>query len=326
MNRLRRVLAMLGLVLTSAGAHAAELPRFEVVALGVAGGIGSDNLSGYLMRAQGDTRYLALDAGTLVSGIDRARALGSLKGSTGEILHDGIAAYFISHGHLDHVAGLLIASPEDHGNKPVYGLASTLDVLSRDYFNWEAWPNLSDRGKAPALGWYHLVDETPGTWFPVQGTSMSAQLLPLSHDSVVSSMILLRAGDAYYAYFGDTGPDALAHDKHDLADAWKVLAPLVRSHALKGLQIEVSFPNDVPDAKLFGHLTPAWLLRELQALAEASGGANSLRGLTVVVDHIKPSLDPARDPRALIAAQLAAGNSLGVRFQFPSQGQRLAFP
>lgn len=313
------------MLLVTSMAHAAE-PRFELIALGVTGGVASDNLSGYLIQAHGDVHYLALDAGTLVSGIEKARSRGSLVGNTGEILHDGISAYFISHGHLDHVAGLLIASPEDHGNKPVYGLASTLDVLSRDYFNWEAWPNLADRGKAPALGWYHLVDEAPGAWFTVQGTSMSAQIFPLSHDSVVSSMILLRAGDAYYAYFGDTGPDALAKGKHDLADAWKALAPLVRSHALKGLQIEVSFPDDVADAKLFGHLTPAWLLRELNELAIASGGNESLRGLPVVVDHIKPSLDPARDPRALIGTQLEAGNRLGVRFVIPGQGERLAFP
>lgn len=326
MTSLRRALAALCLAATAVIAHAAEPPRFELVTLGVEGGVSSANLSGYLIKARGDEHYLALDAGTLVAGIDKARASGALKGNTGDILHQGISAYFISHGHLDHVAGLVIASPEDHGNKPVYGLASTLDVLSRSYFNWEAWPNLADRGKAPALGWYRLTEEAPGTWFPVQGTSMSAQLWPLSHDSVVSSMILLRAGDDYYAYFGDTGPDALAHGKHDLADVWQALAPLVRSHALKAIQIEVSFPNDVADAKLFGHLTPAWLLRELQAFADASGGKEALRGLTVVVDHIKPSLDEGRDPRALITTQLAAGNTLGVHFVVPAQGERLVFP
>ncbi|QWT19489.1 3',5'-cyclic-nucleotide phosphodiesterase [Bacillus sp. NP157] len=307
-------------------ASAADGPAFELVALGVGGGVGTDDLSAYLLRAHGDTHFLALDAGTLVTGIDKARAQGSLAGSTGGILHDSISAYFISHGHLDHVAGLLIASPEDHGNKPIYGLASTLDVLSRDYFNWETWPNLADRGKPPALGWYHLVDEAPGQWFPVQGTLMTAQVWPLSHDSVVSSMLLLRAGDVYYAYFGDTGPDALSKGKHDLADAWSTLAPLVRRHALKGIQIETSFPNDVADAKLFGHLTPAWLQRELQVLANASGGRDALRGLPVVVDHIKPSLEPGRDTRALVGAQLATGNTLGVHFILPSQGERIALP
>ncbi|UPG94595.1 3',5'-cyclic-nucleotide phosphodiesterase [Luteibacter aegosomatissinici] len=326
MTSLRRAFAALCLATMPLATQAAEPPRFEVVALGVGGGVASDNLSGYLIRAAGDDHYLALDAGTLVTGIDKARATGALKGTTGYILHQGIAAYFISHGHLDHVAGLVIASPEDHGDKLVYGLPSTLDVISRDYFNWEAWPNLADRGKAPALGWYHLTDEAPGAWFAVQGTSMSAQLWPLSHDAVVSSMILLRAGGDYYAYFGDTGPDALSHGKHDLAEVWQALAPLVRSHALKGIQIEVSFPNDVPDAKLFGHLTPTWLLRELQVLAEASGGKDALRGLTVVVDHIKPSLDAGRDPRALVRAQLATGNTLGVRFVEPAQGERLVFP
>jgi 3',5'-cyclic-nucleotide phosphodiesterase len=318
-------------------ARAQALPArgsFELVALGVNGGLDDGNLTSYLLRDPGDARYLALDAGSVLPGIARALDKGGFAdagpagadSAQGHVLHALIAGYFISHAHLDHVEGLLIAATDDTGHKPIYGLASTLDSLSRDYFNWTAWPNFADRGAAPALGRYRLTEAVPGQWFEVPGTALSASVHPLSHDRLTSSMILLRAGDAYFAYFGDTGPDALSGGQHRLADIWQVLAPLVRSHRLKGLQIEASMPNDVGDAQLFGHLTPAWLLKELGALAAAAGGPQSLRGLPVVVGHIKPSLSAGRDPRALVRQQLADGNALGVRFLFPEQGDTLQLP
>src|SRR5690606_34365694 len=73
------------------------------------------------------------------------------------ILHQHIAGYMLSHGHLDHVAGLLIASPDDNA-KPIYALASVNQAISDFYFNWQAWPNFADRGKAPQLNKYKLVD------------------------------------------------------------------------------------------------------------------------------------------------------------------------
>lgn len=305
-------------------------PSFELVALGVEGGIRTDNLSAYLLKATGDDRYLGLDAGTLVSGTQVALAHGALPeahgsdlAAAGNVLRNGIAGYFISHAHLDHIAGLVIASPDDRGSKPLYGLASTTERLSADYFNWDAWPNLANIGKAPALGRYTLTAEPPGRWFEVAGTSMQAAIYPLWHDSAVSSMILLRHGDAYYAYFGDTGPDALSKGQHRLADIWQVLAPLVRAHRLKGLQIEVSSPGDVPDAQLFGHMTPAWLHRELAALATQVGDPLALHGLPVIIDHIKPSLEPGRDPRALIARELSEGDTTGVRYVVIGQGDRV---
>lgn len=332
-GRVIALIACLAWGLATASPARAATQGFTLVPLGVEGGLDSSNLSSYLIRADGDQHYLALDAGTVLPGIAagvRHHAFGPLpssarEGPAGYVFRQLIAGYFISHAHLDHVAGLVIGSPDDSGPKPVYGLASTNATLSADYFNGSAWPNLADRGKAPALGRYHLLDEAPGVAFPVAGTSMTAHIYPLWHDGVVSSMILLKAGESYFAYFGDTGPDALSGG-HRLADVWAVLAPLVRRHALNGLLIETSFPDDVPDTHLFGHLTPAWLLHELQALAQAAGGPHALQGLTVAIGHIKPSLVRGRDPRARIAAELARGNTLGVHFVFPEQGRRLHLP
>ncbi|WP_049620523.1 MBL fold metallo-hydrolase [Frateuria defendens] len=327
MGRWLGCLLLAGLGGVAATAHAAG---FELVALGVNGGLEDGNLSSYLIRADDAPRYLALDAGSVLPGIRAALRQGALAGgrgasgeaAVGEVFRQRIGAYFISHAHLDHVAGLLIAATDDTGRKPIYGLAGTLDALSRNYFNWSAWPNFADRGEAPALGRYALTAEAPGQPFAIAGTALEGTVYPLAHDRVTSSMLLLRDGADYFAYFGDTGPDAVQHSDR-LAAIWQVLGPLVRRHALRGLLIETSYPNGLPDSRLYGHLTPAWLLRELKRLEAASGGVGSLRGLDVVIGHIKPSLEPGRDPRALIAEQLAAGNTPGVHFVLPRQGERL---
>lgn len=307
-------------------------PAFELVALGVQGGLQDGDLSAWLARVPRDERYLALDAGTLLPGIQRALQRGALgapppagetAAAAGQVLRERIAGYFVSHPHLDHVAGLLIAATDDT-RKPIYGLSSTLQALSDDYFNWSAWPNFADRGAPPALGQYPLREETAGHWFAIEGTSLHGLLLPLQHDRMQSSLLLLRAGDAYLAYFGDTGADAVQRSAR-LAEAWRQLAPRVREGTLRALVIETSYPDDVADDRLYGHLTPRWLLHELHALAALAGGNDALRGLPVVVTHIKPSLQAGRDPRALVAAQLHAGNDLGVAFVLPQQGDRLVF-
>lgn len=331
MNMLYAVLAVLW-ILVAVPAHAvAPGNGFELVALGVQGGLHNGRLSAYLIRGPRDTRYLGLDAGTQLSGIRVALARGAFgdlhlpaRGSSreGAVLRQGIAGYFISHAHLDHVAGLLMAAPDERGPKPVYALESTLDVLSRDLFNWQVWPNFSDRGTKPRLAMYRLRAEPVAQTFDVEGTAMQGAIWPLSHGGVTSSVIVLHEGHAWFAYFGDTGADDVEHS-HDLADIWKRLAPLVRRHALSGLLIETSYPDDVPDTRLYGHLTPKWLLHELGVLQADAGGPGALRGLDVIIGHIKPSLDAGRDTRALIESQLRAGNDLGVHFLFPRQGEVL---
>jgi len=318
----------------AAFAYAASLPAadFELVALGVNGGLSDGNLSSWLVRRPGDAHYLALDAGSVLPGIDKALQQGAFadrvtKGSdltpAGEVLREAIGGYFISHAHLDHVAGLLIAATDD-SRKPIYGLASTLQTLGADYFNWAAWPNFSDGGAAPQLKQYALSVQAPGLPFAITGTALTATIHPLAHDRIESSMILLRSGDAYLAYFGDTGPDELQRSTR-LAGIWRELGSLQKRGLLKGLIIECSYPDEVADAQLYGHFKPVWLLRELQKLEAAAGGSGSLRGLDVVISHIKPSLKAGADPRARIAAQVA-GNTLGVRFHLPLQGEHFGLP
>lgn len=106
------------------------------------------------------------------------------------------------------------------------------------------------------------------------------------------------------------------------------MAPLAREKKLRGVFLEVSFPDGHPDELLFGHLTPSWMMAELRRLAQLTDSerpGSALRGLAVIVTHIKPSLKQGPSPRERIAEQLAEQDDLDVTFVFPQQGQRIVF-
>ncbi len=71
---------------------------------------------------------------------------------------------------------------------------------------------------------------------------------------------------------------------------------------------------------MFGHLTPRWLLSEMRDL-EGLAGAGSLKGLPVVITHIKPS----GNQEEVIRRELTAENPLGLKLVFHEQGKRIGF-
>jgi cAMP phosphodiesterase len=294
-------------------------PAFTIVPLGVKGGLAEGNLSAYLVAVAGTTSFIALDAGSLRPGVEKAVANGVFAWPPEQVLTRSIKGYCLSHAHLDHVAGLLLNAPDDT-TKPIYGLATCLATVQQDYFNWQAWPNFGNGGRAPALGKYQLRALVPGQPTPLDSTALSVQAFVLSHGAPYqSTAFLVRSHDSYLLYLGDTGADTL-EQTHHLRDLWQVVAPLVQRRALKAIFIEASYPNSQPRTQLFGHLTPALLLQELAALGRLAGPRH-LRGLPVVVTHLKPT--PGNE--TLIRQQLAAGNALGVQLVFPEQGRALQF-
>src|SRR5690349_10584497 len=95
-------------------------PSFQVVPLGVRGGLDESNLSAYMLAPAQSDNYVCLDAGTLYAGIEKAVSHHVFNKPATAILRSNIKAYLISHAHLDHVAGLIINSPADT-NKNIYG-------------------------------------------------------------------------------------------------------------------------------------------------------------------------------------------------------------
>ena len=310
--------------------------RFVSVVLGAGGGLREDNLSAYLLAPADSQDFIALDAGTLLAGLRRAFCKNSFGAVTvppesdlspeGWFLRHRIKAYLITHAHLDHVAGLVMNSPEDD-KKAIFGLPCTINYL-RDYlFNGKIWPNFGNEGE-DALHKYHYIRAQPGHTYTVANTSMSIEPFVLDHiPNCPSTAYLIHSKDAYVLYFGDTGPDALTAT-HCLQTIWTRVAPLIRDKKLHGIFLESSHPNDHPDHLLFGHLTPTWVMDELHRLAAVVDPAKprqALRDLSVVVTHIKPSLERNAAPQKNIAQQLQEMNDIGVRFVIPKCGQRIAF-
>ncbi|GAB3916020.1 MBL fold metallo-hydrolase [Larkinella terrae] len=292
---------------------------FQVVPLGVKGGIDESNLSAYLLAPQGTNEFICLDAGTIHAGIEKAVQNQVFKVGTETVLKEYIKAYLISHAHLDHLSGLIINSTED-AKKPIYGMSACIDVLKNNYFNWKSWPNLANEGDAPALSKYRYTVLAPNTETPIESTGMSVRMFPLSHGlPYQSAAFLIKKGENCLLYLGDTGPDLIEKSKN-LAQLWQAIQPLVQSKSLKAIFIEVSYPNEQPDNQLYGHLTPNWLMHELTALSKLTG-AGSLSGFPVVITHMKP----AGTNEATIKKQLQEANALKVKLIFPEQGKPLQF-
>ncbi len=304
---------------------------FELVPLGVYGGSADGNLSSYLLKSVKGDNYVALDAGAVVNGLEAAVMKDSVHGlSVKALLQEHIPAYFISHAHLDHSMGLLMVQPELREQQNIMARDETIQALENHVFSWAVWGNFGDAGELPHLNLQHYQSVPLMQWVDVPKIDLQIKSFPLSHGGMPSTAFLVRAGSDYVLYFGDTGADSI-EKSNAIETIWNDVAPLIRNHQLRAIMLECSFTNTQPDDKLFGHLKPSLYLAELHQLAtkvDSADPANALRGLTVIVTHVKPTLDALansnNDTRQAILRQLTDGNDLGVKFVLPVQGEMLS--
>lgn len=288
---------------------------FTILPLGTSGGIFEDNLSSYLVLPAGTHHWLALDAGTVCSAIKQLPAAEQRKIQ--------ITDYFISHSHLDHISGLAICAP---GNKPatIHATDDTIQQLNAHIFNNKIWPNFADEGAAPQIKLYHY-HHLP-LWGSVTLTTMplTVQTFPLAHGNMTSTAFLLKHQNRYLLYFGDTGSDT-QQQKSNLLHIWQTVAPLIRQHELTTMMIEVSYSNIQAPKQLYGHLTPALLSQELKILANLVNPDqpdNALSGLTIIVTHIKQTLNQP-DQAPVIMQELQQENHFGAKFVLPHRLQKI---
>jgi 3',5'-cyclic-nucleotide phosphodiesterase len=288
------------------------------VPLGVKGGADESNLSSYMVAAAGTNDYVCLDAGTLHAGIDKAIANKVFNIPVEQVLRRYIKGYLISHSHLDHLAGLIINSPDDTA-KNVYAFADCIETFKTHYFTWKSWANFANEGETPMLKKYRYQVLTPGNEIKLESTGMTVKAFPLSHSNLQSTAFLVHSKDSYILYLGDTGPDEI-EKSHNLQALWEAIAPLIKNKELKAIMMEVSFPDEQPDKSLFGHFTPQWLMKEMSNLENVTG-KGSLKGFNFVVTHVKP---PQKNIEK-IKQQLKAENTFGLNLIFPEQGKLLNF-
>jgi len=300
------------------GAAAFAQHSFKIIPLGVKGGGDESDLSSYMLAVAGTENYVCLDAGTIRAGLKLSVETHALQGSVEALLRNNIKGYLISHGHLDHVAGLILNSPDD-SMKNIYCMPYVKDIFKEKYFTAGPWSNFSDEGEVP-LNKYHYVVLDTAKEVPLAHTNMFVTAFPLSHGNPYkSTAFLVRHNEDHILYLGDTGPDDIEHSD-DLMAVWKDIAPLIKTKKLKAIFIECSFPDEQPDDKLFGHLNPRWLMMELDRLTLITGD-RALKNFPVVITHIKPGGNHEQQ----IKKQLAAENHLGIKLIYAEQGKALLF-
>lgn len=207
--------------------------------LGCSGGIGAGSRTSAMLI---DNDVL-LDAGTGIGDL----ALDDL---------EPIRHVFLTHAHLDHIAGLpmLVDSIFDENfDMPlsVYARAETLDAVKAHLFNDVIWP---DFAKLPseANPMLRYVQCDPGDTVSIRHRDFHA--IDVLH-SVPSLGYTVQNSGGVFAVSGDTKTNETL---------WPVLN---ECKDLKVLVIEVSFPNeDELLATLAGHYCPSTMSRDLARL------------------------------------------------------------
>ncbi len=293
--------------------------NFDIIALGTGGGIDESNISSYLVSASHQDRYIALDAGTLMHGLKLASLQGhfdhlksaELKTHANVLLHH-IDAYCISHPHLDHIMGMMIAAPFDH-HKTILGSEETIDALMHHVFLSPLWGNFTTEGNPN--GKWDLQRMKEKEWNSIPNNSLKIKYYSLCHSCPnESSAFLVKNEEAYLLYFGDTGADRI-ENSDKLMLIFKDIAPLIQQNKLKAIFIEASFSNIQNNEHLYGHLKPELIeeeLKKLSLLVDSTNPDQALKGIQLFITHIKPDYKKNNSAEENIEKEIKMMNTFGA--------------
>jgi ribonuclease BN (tRNA processing enzyme) len=176
---------------------------------------------------------------------------------------------FITHSHLDHVNSIAFFVDTVGVVRPrpvtVYAAAATIEILKKNLFNWDIWPDFTQIPNAEQPFMRYQAIEVGQ---PVVLGGRTITPLPAIH-TVPAVGYRLDSGKGSLVFTGDTGPnDAL----------WEVVN---RIENLRYLIIETAFSDkDRWLAELSKHLCPAMLAEEL---------AKFTRQADIYITHLKPT-------------------------------------
>ena len=200
---------------------------------------------------------LALDAGSLTSGLDLAAQM-RLEGC------------LISHAHLDHIRDLATIADnrcQAEAEPLLVGAnRATISALKTHFFNNIIWPDFSQipSGGRPTIQFVELEAEVP-----IEFAGYRVRAVDVSH-TIDTSGFIVEASGGSIAYSGDTGPTNRL---------WELLDEVPD---LKALLLEVSFPDrEQRLATVSGHHTPRTLIEDLKKLSHP-------KDVPTLLYHIKP--------------------------------------
>jgi 3',5'-cyclic-nucleotide phosphodiesterase len=220
--------------------------------LGCAGGIGGHQRFTTCLRLDQD---ILLDAGTGISNLDVEQLV-------------RIDHVFLTHSHLDHVAGLALLVDAVRGKREgaitVHASEQVIAALKASLFNWVLWPDFSviPNARHPVMRWQPF---SPGETIQVGArriTSFAVQHTP--------------GAVAYWAH--DHGGGFLfSGDMCSTPGLWTALAP---QNKLSKVIVDCSFPNaEAALAAKSGHFCPQSLLADIAGMPAA---------VEFLIYHLKP--------------------------------------
>lgn len=257
-------------------------------------------------------------------------------------IYQGIRSYYLTHSHLDHIAGLVTNSPSVYeknfpSEKNIMGLAPILSNLSDHVFNDAVWPDLTDN----TGGRLKLTSLEPFEPYKMEyfDNTIEVVAMPVSHGQsvrfpvtpVMSTFYLFRnlITEDCILLGGDMESTQAAPNKNDyLSKVWKYVAENVKVENLKGIFIECSSSMKIDKTKLYGHMSPQFLLQELMRLVNLYIKNDELKSvsdlkLDIIIMHVK-MCDAESDPRLTVLQQikeLAKGYQMeNIRFSVGLEG------
>lgn len=163
---------------------------------------------------------------------------------------------FLTHAHLDHIAGLpmlidCVFSESLETPVTVYGRAETIEALRRHIFNWVIWPDFAALPNAdePVLRYREC---NPG------------DAISIDHRSFHAIDVVHTVPAVGYAVQNSAGAFAVSGDTRTNETLWPALNGC---DDLRALIVEVSFPDEQGElAEASGHYCPRTLVDDLRKL------------------------------------------------------------
>ena len=220
--------------------------------LGCAGGIGGRERFTTCLRVDDD---ILLDAGTGITSLDIAELV-------------AIEHIFITHGHLDHVAGLALLVDAVRGKKAgavtVHATDEVIAMLKEFLFNWALWPDFTTIPSIdePTMRWAPMA---AGSTIEIGGRKITSH--PVNH-TAGSSAYWVREQDAGFLFTGD------------MSSTPALWATLGNEKALSKVIVDCSFANAESDvAELSMHFCPQTLINEVKNMPDT---------VEFLIYHLKP--------------------------------------
>lgn len=220
--------------------------------LGCAGGIGGHQRFTTCLRLDND---ILLDAGTGISSLDVEQLA-------------AIDHVFLTHSHLDHVAGLalLVDSVVGRRGSPVtvHASGAVIAALRQHLFNWVLWPDFSviPSAQDPILRWAPFEP----------GTSMR-----LGERTIASHAVNHMPGSVAYRVHNERSGFLFSGDMSSTPELWHAM---LQQQKLSKVVVDCSFPNAESElAAKSMHFCPQSLLADIAAMPGS---------IEFLIYHLKP--------------------------------------